>query len=608
MEQKRQITFGSFRLDEADECLWHGSQALALRPKVFAVLKRLLDQPGRLVTKQQLLDAVWPDTYVTDAVLKDSIRELREALGDDAKSPQFIETAHRRGYRFIGQITEDVTAQKSSHDAGSDGHRSRLPDSNTITHPQLFIPPASTASVVGRETAIAQMRGWLEKALAAERQTIFVIGEAGIGKTTLVEAFLRETAQSLDIRVGRGQCLEQYGGGEVYLPVLEAISRLAREPGGARVREVLSTHAPTWLAQMPSLIPATDREALRQQMLGATRERMLREMADAIEALTAETPLVLVLEDLHWSDYSTLDLVSYLARRREAARLMVIGTYRPVDVILSEHPLKGVKQELQMRRLCHELPVEYLTEATVAEYLSARFPRHLFRGKLAGLIHRRTEGNPLFMVNVVDYLLDDKIIAEHEGQWQLQADPARVELEVPENIRHLIEKQIERLSHEEQQVLEAASVVGLECSAVAIAAALERDVLEVEERCEELARRDQFISPSRLVELPDGTLTPRHKFIHVLYMDVLYSRVAVTRRAQMHRRIGESGEAIYGERVGEIAAELAVHFEQGRDAHRAVKYLQLAAENAARRCADHEAEALARRRLGLLRRLSQHSD
>src|SRR5215208_6993213 len=112
MERKEQIAFSGFLLDEVNEVLWQGSRTIALRPKVFAVLKYLLKRPGQLITKQQLLDAVWPGTYVGDAVLKDIIRQLREALGDEAKSPQFIETAHRRGYRFIGQVRE-AAEQKS---------------------------------------------------------------------------------------------------------------------------------------------------------------------------------------------------------------------------------------------------------------------------------------------------------------------------------------------------------------------------------------------------------------------------------------------------------------------------------------------------------------
>ena len=208
------------------------------------------------------------------------------------------------------------------------------------------------------------------------------------------------------------------------------------------------------------------------------------------------------------------------------------------------------------------------------------------------------------MVNLVEYLVDEAVIVESDGSWTLQRDPASIEVGVPENVRQLIERQIERLDPDERRVLEGASVVGMECSSVAIAAGLEEQPGWVEERCEALVRRHQFLLPARLVELPDGTVTPRYTFSHVLYRDVPYGLLAPMRRVQTHRRIGDRGEAIYGDRATEIAAELAMHFEQGRDAARAVKYLLLAAENATGWSAHHEAAALAHRGLLALAALS----
>src|SRR5262249_27054828 len=245
--------------------------------------------------------------------------------------------------------------------------------------------------------------------------------------------------------VGHGQCLEQYGAGEAYLPVLEAISQLCQEPGRERLVELLRRQAPTWLQQMPWLIGDADRERLPRAVIGATGERMLREIAEVVEALTAETPLVLVLEDLHWSDYSTLDLVSYLARRRTPARLLLLASYRPVEVAVSEHPLKDVTRELQAHRQCEELALEYLSREAVGDYLAARFPQHGFPAAFIDLLHERTEGNPLFLVNAVDYLQAEGLIAERRGLWRLTVALAELEMGVPESIRQIIEKQIERL-------------------------------------------------------------------------------------------------------------------------------------------------------------------
>ena len=172
-----------------------------------------------------------------------------------------------------------------------------------------FTTAAPAGNLVGREQPLGRLRRWFKRALAGERLTVFVTGEAGIGKTTLIEAFLQNVRADAKCLVAQGQCLEQYGSGEAYLPVLEALSRLCQETDEAGMIELLRRHAPTWLQQMPWLIDETERANLKSQVIGATRERMVREMAEALEELTSTRGLVLVLEDLHWSDYSTLDLL-----------------------------------------------------------------------------------------------------------------------------------------------------------------------------------------------------------------------------------------------------------------------------------------------------------
>jgi len=563
---------------------------IKLRPKAFALLNHLVGHPGQLVTKEELLNVVWPETFVGEAVLKVTIRQLRDALDDDPKSPVFIETAHRRGYRFIGQLKASEQVRAQDQEIG--GERANV-----------VLPPRAvrTLEVVGRDEALSQMRSWLQKMKSGERQIVFVTGEAGIGKTALVDTFAQSVASEGNIRISRGQCLEHYGTSEAYLPVLEAVTRLCRE--NRQLIDVLRVHAPMWLLQMPSLLSGSDREALSREVSGATRERMLREMGGTLEALTANAPLVLILEDLHWSDYSTLDLISYLANQRQSAQLMLIGTYRTVELVLTGHPLKAVQRELRAKQQCQELRLEYLSENQVVEYLSIRFPSNRFPAELAALIHERTEGNPLFMVNVLDYLLAEGLIIETGEQWELNAKLEELEVGVPENIRQMITKQITRLSMEDQQVLEAASISGMSFSALAIASALDEDVVEVEGRCEELARRKCFLRERGVGEFPDGTVSARYGFIHSLYVNTLYERIPAARRAKLHKDMAERGEIIYGDHVGEIATELAMHFEQGHDYKRSTKYLQMAADKAIRRFAYREAVGLSRRGLELVGKL-----
>jgi DNA-binding winged helix-turn-helix (wHTH) protein/tetratricopeptide (TPR) repeat protein len=575
--------FHRFRLDTVNHCLWHGGERLLLAPKAFDVLRYLVEHADRLVTQEEMLEALWPQTYVNPEVVKKYILGIRKVLGDQADRPAFIATIPRRGYRFIAPIHDE--AEIPYKGVGSNSTR---------------------IGVLGREVELDKMHNWLNKTLDGERQTIFITGEPGIGKTTIVQAFLEQASQ-VSALVARGQCLEHYGAAEPFLPVLDGFSRMLTSDG-TETLDLLRHQAPMWLAQMPSVISQSERDKLQSQVAGSSRERMLREMAGAIESLTTLAPLLLVLEDLHWSDYSTLDLISYLARRGDPARLMIVGTYRPVDVILSDHPLRSVKRELQAHSMCQELPLEYLAEAVITEYLTARFPRNKLPSALRRAIYQRTEGNPLFMVTLLEYLCNERMIVEDHGIWKLRVDLAEVERGVPGNLRQLIEKQIERLSPDERIVLEAASVAGMECTSEAIASGLDKPAEWVEKHCEELARRHQLLSPAWLVELPDGTITSRQRFIHVLYRDVPYRLIAPRLRSQMHQRIAERGERIYGDRKSEIAAELAMHYEQSNDWLRAMEHLLQAAENAAASSAHHEAVDLANRGLEALRMGAQAAD
>jgi predicted ATPase/DNA-binding winged helix-turn-helix (wHTH) protein len=594
-----QIVFSEFRLDP--DSLWRGDKLIRLRPKTHALLQYLAERPGRLVTKDELLESLWPDTAVTDAVLKVCVSDIRRALSDDAEAPRFIETAHRRGYRFIGQ--PQAVEMRPSREAGWHTDRTLTAPLRSGSTPPTS-PTAAGKVIVGREQALKQMNAWFEKALDGNRQVIFVTGEPGIGKTMLIEAFIRGFGDS-DVLVACGQCLESYGAGEAYLPLLEAFGRLCRGARGEQVLRLLRTYAPTWLVQMPSLVSPDERDALSREIFGATPDRMLREMADAIDALADQTPLVLVIEDLHWSDYSTLDLLSALARRRERARLLVIASYRPVEVILNEHPMNAVKQELQMHKQAEELAVDFLTESAVSEYLNARFPGCRLQPQLASLVHQRTEGNPLFMVNVVDYLVAQRLIVEIDGEWTLQVALDELEVAVPDSIRQVIERQIERLTADEQRLLEVASLAAPEFSAVALASALEDDPVEIEEMCESITRRHCFLNSVGIGEWPDGTVSARYLFRHALYRSVLSQRIAPARRAQLHLKLGEQGVLAYGGSTDEIAAELAMHFEQGRAYRRAIKFLQQAAEKDSRRYANREALCHLDKALKLVERLPE---
>ena len=335
---------------------------------------------------------------------------------------------------------------------------------------------------------------------------------------------------------------------------------------------------------------------------------MLRELAEAVEIAASEVPLVLWLEDLHWSDVSTVDWLAYLARRSEPARLLVLGSYRSGEVLSRRHPLDAVKDELKVHGRCREVAMSLLDEPAIVEYLARRFPSPAPLDEVARTIHRRTGGNPLFVVSVADELVGRAVLVERLGAWEVAESPDLLDGAIPDDVRRMIGLQFDRLPPAERRVLESASAAGAEFSAAAAAAGADMTVAEAESCCAGLARRESFLVPRGSEDWPDGTVAGRYGFRHALYREAVHERVSPGRRVELHRRIGERLEAALGGGTGEIATELAMHFEQGRDFGRAIRYLHRAGEIATQRGAAREAVVHLTRALDLLRAQPDRAD
>jgi DNA-binding winged helix-turn-helix (wHTH) protein len=575
--------FAAFRLDTPNQCLWRRGdggreERILLTPKAFAVLEYLVERHGRLVSHKELLRAVWPNTVVDPQAVKRHVLTVRNALGDRPRKSLFIETTPKRGYRFIAPVFEPIAKS-----------------------PIAFDRPAQT--LVGRGNALEVLGETWQRTLSGERQIVFINGEAGIGKTALVEEFQRQVAAGeRSVHIAHGQCIEGIGSKEAYGTMLEALGRLCRGPQADPIVRILSADAPTWLAQLPGILTREHREVLQREILGATRERMLREIADALELITAETPLLLVFEDLHWVDGSTVDLLSVLARRRTPAKLMVLATCRPLD---AELPLKALISDLVVRRFCRKVDLTPLSEAEVEEYLGARSPASRPPPGLSALVHRHSEGNPLFMVAALEHMAKRGLLTRADGRWQLQVPLEQIELEVPDDLRHMIEAQLERLSTAEQNALELASTAGALFSANVVSGGADNDSHAVEDLYEELSRRHHVVEWAGTQSLPDGSVAERYQFVHELYRQVLYDRQLPARRARFHRQIGERLAAIYAQRVEDIVPELAYHFEHAADWPRAIEYLRRAADIAARRYAHRQAESMLVQALRLVGHLAE---
>ncbi|MBZ5615740.1 MAG: AAA family ATPase [Acidobacteriia bacterium] len=589
----RMIRFGPFVANLRSGELHENGSRLKLQEKPFKILAMLLERAGEVVTREELREELWPDnTYVDfDHGINMGIAKIREALGESSEEPQFVETVGRRGYRFIAAVEALLE---------------EVAPAPLVFRATPILPPAQRHSV-GRKKECAELAAAFETAAAGRGLLVCVAGEPGIGKTTLVQDFLsglQASGRSFDLAIGR--CSQRLAGEEAYLPFLEALESLLHNDGATarKLREL----APSWYAQLFPLSEsnATD-SALQAYARGATQERVKRELAAFLCEITRQNPLILFFDDVHWTDPSTVDLLAYLGTRFDCTKLLVIVTYRPTEMLLLKHPFLGVKRELQARNVCREIEVEFLTAGDVERYIALEFLGHYFPREFAGLIHARTEGNPLFMVDLLRYLRDRKVIVKPEGDenWRLAQSLPDLSRNIPPSMSSVIERKIEQLSDRDREVLTAASVQGYECDSAAVARALEGENMEIEEVLDRLERVHGFVKRMSEDELPGGAPTVRYRFVHVLYQNALYSSLTPTRRVTLSAALAHTLEAVYGERSSTIASQLAFLYEATRDPDRSSSYFLLAAQNAARIFANREAIALARRGLALLGKMPE---
>jgi predicted ATPase/DNA-binding winged helix-turn-helix (wHTH) protein len=512
--------FPPFRFDVRDERLWKGIEELKVRRKPFAILKYLTANPRHLVTQEELIETVWGKVAMSESLLRTHVSELRRLLGEGV-----IETVAGRGYRFLLDVQ----------------------DEKPVTSPSKPVETrAIAANLIGRGREMDALQQRFEAALNQKRQVIFITGDPGIGKTSLVDAFFAQIAVPNGALIASGTCVEQVGTGESYLPVLAALGALCRGPDGEAIVKVLSRHAPMWLTQMPGLLANEKLKDLRLRVHGATPARMVREIAEAFEVLAAERPVVLLLEDMQWSDRSTIDLVAMLGARRESARVLVIATSRSAELVKGADLAKVIAQ-LNARKQAITLQLEAWSASALGKYLTWRFADHRFPEALMSTVHAMTAGNPLFSIAVVDDLESRQMVRLVESRWELATSVAEVAKRRPDSIRQLIGIQIDRLKPPEQRVVEAASLVGLQFASGTVAHALELQSDEVDLVCDALAHERRFFQFVNSEAWSDGTTQSHHAFVHALYRDAALARIPSATKRIWDRRIAKHLEAAYAE-------------------------------------------------------------
>lgn len=443
--------------------------------------------------------------------------------------------------------------------------------------PQRISAQSGLSRLVGRVSEREVLVAALKAARAGDRQLVLITGEAGLGKTRLAAEFAIEAFESGAVVV-YGRCDEELA--VPYLPWVEALGHLVEHLGD----EALSSLGNTARAQLERLLPSLRErdEPLHSDERGSGDQYAL---FGAVTALVGRVvrdapPLVLVLDDLHWADLGTLQLLRHLTTSLPQAPLLIVGTYRETDLGAAD-PLTETSARLHREPGVHRLPLSGLSDDETVELLEA-IAGHELDETGVGLAHTLradTAGNPFFATEVLRHLAETGALAQQDdGRWSVATELA--DLELPQSVRDVVGQRIRRLAPEAHPVLTAAAVVGREFATSVVAAATDLDEDEVLDLLEESMTAGLVAEVAGAVD--------RFTFTHALVQHTLYGELSVSRRARMHRRVATAIEQTVGGEPGELATHWFAAV-QPAELDRAVGYAVEAGKRAVETAAPEEA-------------------
>jgi DNA-binding winged helix-turn-helix (wHTH) protein len=517
------LEFAGFELDVARRRLLHEGAAVALQPKAFEVLAYLVAHRDRVVSRNELLDELWPDEFVTDASLSFSVKAIRRALGDDGRRQAFIRTVHGRGFGFVAEVREVAEVRQVAElrvvaDARSAGQASRLGRLRESADRRVLLA-AAQAELVGRGRELADLEADLAEALAGSVRAALLVGDAGMGKTRLAAELARAAErQGMVVAVGRSSP----DGDPAFWPWVQVLREVMAGCSDAELPGLLAEGA----ADLARILPEAAALADPSGSASDSQSARLR-LVDAIVATLARAcsgrPLLVVLDDLHWADAATLVVLRHLLRTLHEGALVLVGTLRGTDVA-EAGPLEELLAWLHRTRRCRRVELAPLTESE-SERLAAGL---LGDGDVLELA-RAAEGNP--------YFVEELCRERREGAGA----------SVPRGIRDLALARLRRLSSGGAELVRMAAVAGLEfdLETTAVAAGLGDDAA--------LEAVEEAVAAGMVAEL---TAVPgRFKFRHALMRQACYDELGGLRRARMHRRLAEALDAV--DAAGSAAAESA---------------------------------------------------
>lgn len=552
MQKQRRLGVGPFRLEIAEERLYRGKQEIHLHRKSFAVLRCLAEHAGSLVSRNTLLDNVWAKLHVTDAVLTEAIKEIRKALGDDAKKPLFIETLHGRGYRLIAPVhTGSRPSPKGGRRSSSSSARRARPGVEKISE------AASTIGVlplVGRDSERSFLRDRLNAALRGTGSLVFITGRSGIGKTRL----------AIEVRhyVRRKGCRWLEGKYDAVSPPYKAWSEIVRtylqQSDDISLENIPDSYA-SHLAKFAPDRKMLDNGPARVQGDPETEQyRLFEGLTGFLIHASHTTPLVLFLDDLQWAP--SIDLLHYLSQKIGNERILTLAAYRD-DELQADPSLWRTVATMNRHRLFYSLALKPLDHKQVGQLLSQHFKGEADPG-LAEVVYRRTKGNPFFVEETARFFLDERALVKTQTGWNMRDSAAQG---IPESIKAVINDQVARLGDDAAKLLRIASVAGHEFSLTLLQELIddsEEALIDILDRCEETGL---IVSQRALGE-------ELYNFDHDLIQETLYDSIGPARRRRHHLRIGKAIEKLYSQSLDNHYDALAHHFLEANELEKALQY------------------------------------
>lgn len=565
--ESEKIVFDEFTFNTKGNLLFSRGAVVPLEPAAARVLRYFLENGDRVVSKNELLEAVWNEVFTTEDVLKRAVSQIRRALGDDAQNPRFIETHHRRGYRFIA-----LRAANSNGESPRSAKSIEKPDTSSGDDPNFDC-------FVGRRAEIEFLQAEFRRASKGSGQPVLIAGDPGIGKTQLTVRFAdwlsngnnAQSAVSLRLRFFDYEA-SHLPPLDLFLDLLSEACRIVFPPAGEITNgDAARDSAKLEKSELRRLIEAKFQISLPEEFFAASSERRkvltdasraIAPLAECFARLSRVRPLVLIFDDVQWADETSRQIIGYLMRVAADAPLMLINLTRRGD---AENPQKNFRQWLEAQAAYRSFTTLSLSPLTADDCRNLIV--EIFRNRLDGneilpadLIKLReaTGGNPYFLVETIRLLLNENIIQKNASGWHWRGIG---DVPLPETVRLASRSKLVGLSAGAHDLIECAAVLGDAFTIETLELMTQSDVADGKNFESFL---DEAIAAQVLTE-QNVSGADDCQFYHTTLRRAVYIDLSPRRRRRLHARAAQSIEKSHAGDLERHRAALGAHWENAGD-------------------------------------------